>query len=42
MPSNIDEVLLVNPSAVFVFEDFNVHQKRLANYSGGTERPGEL
>ena len=27
--SNIDEVLLISPSAVFVFGDFNVHYKDL-------------
>ena len=41
--SNIDEVLLINPSAnVFVFGDFNVHYKDWLTYSGGTDRPGEL
>ena len=41
--SNIDEVLLINPSAnVFVFGDFNVHHKAWLTYSGGTDRPGEL
>ena len=41
--SNINEVLLINPSAnVFVFEDFNVHHKDWLTYSGGTDRPGEL
>ena len=41
--SNIDEVLLINPSAnVFVFGDFNVHQKDWLTYSSGTDRPGEL
>ena len=40
--SNIDEVLSINPSAVFVFEDFNVHHKDWLTYSGGTDRPGEL
>ena len=40
---NIDEVLLINPSAnVFVFGDFNVHHKDWLTYSGGTDRPGEL
>ena len=40
---NIDEVLLINPSAnVFVFEDFNIHQKGWLTYSGRTDRPGEL
>ena len=37
--SNINEVLLINPSAnVFVFEDFNVHRKGWLTYSGGTDR----
>ena len=41
--SNIDEVLLINPSAnVFVFGDFNVHHKDWLTYSGGTDRSGEL
>ena len=41
--SKIDEVLLINPSAnVFVFEDFNIHQKDWLTYSGGIDRPGEL
>ena len=40
--SNIDEVLLINPSAVFVFGDFNVHHKDWLTYSGGTDRPDEL
>ena len=41
--SNIDEVLLINPSAnVFVIGDFNVHHKNWLSYSGGTVRPGEL
>ena len=41
--SNIDEVLLINPSAnVFVFGEFNVHHKDWLTYSGGTDRPGEL
>ena len=40
---NIDEVLLINPSAnVFVFRDFDVHHKDCLTYSGGTDRPGEL
>ena len=34
--SNIDEVLLINPSAVFVFGDFNVHHKDWLTYSSGT------
>ena len=41
--SNIDELLLINPSAnVFVFGDFNVHHEDWLTYSGGTDRPGEL
>ena len=40
--SNIDEVLLINPSAVFVFGDFYVHHKDWLTYSGGTDGPGEL
>ena len=39
--SNIDEVLLINPSAV-VFGDFNVHHKDWLTYSGGTDWPSEL
>ena len=35
--SNIDEVLSINPSAVFVFGDFNVHHKDWLTYSGGTD-----
>ena len=35
--SNIDEVLSINPSAVFVFGDFNVHHKDWPTYSGGTD-----
>ena len=41
--SNIDEVLSINPSAnVFVFEDFNAHQKDWLTYSGGTDRSCEF
>ena len=41
--SNIDDILLINPSAnVFVFGDFNIHHKDWVTYSGGTDRPGEL
>ena len=41
--SNIDEVLLINPSAtVFVFGDFNIHHKDWLTYSSGADRPGEL
>ena len=40
---NIDEVLLINPSAnVFVFGYFNTHHKDWLTYSGGTDTPGEL
>ena len=36
--SNIDEVLLINPSAdAFVSGDLNIHQKDWRTYSGGTE-----
>ena len=31
--SNIDEVLLIKPSAVFVFGDFNIHHKDWWNWS---------
>ena len=41
IPCNIDEVLLINPTAnVFVFAEFNVHHKDWLNYSGGTDRTG--
>ena len=41
--SNIDEVFLINPSAiVFVFGDFNIHHKDWLSYSGGIDRPGKL
>ena len=40
--SNIEEVLSINPSAVFVFGDFNVHHKDRLTYSGGTDRSVEL
>ena len=41
--SNINEVLLVNPSAnVFVFGDFNIYHNDWLTCSGGTDRPGEL
>ena len=40
--SNIDEVLSTNPSVVFVFGDFNIHQKDWLTYSGKIDRPGEL
>ena len=36
--SNIDEVLLINPSVnVFVFGDFNDHHKDWLTYSSGTD-----
>ena len=34
--SNIDEVLSINPSAVFVFGDLDVDHKDCLTYSGGT------
>ena len=41
--SNIDEILLINPSAnVFVPGDCNIHHKDWLTYSGRTDRPGEL
>ena len=41
--SNIDEILSINPSAnLFVFGDFNIHNKDWSTYSGGTDRSGEL
>ena len=40
--SKIDEVLSINPSAVFLFGDFNVHHKDWLTYSSRTDRPGEL
>ena len=41
--SNIDEVLLINPSVnVFVFGDFNIHHMDWLAYFDGTDRPGEL
>ena len=41
IPSSIDEVLSINPSAnVFVFEEFNVHHKDWLTYSGATDQPG--
>ena len=43
IPSNIDEVLSINPVAnVLVFGNFNVHHKDWLTYSSGTDRPGEL
>ena len=41
--SSIDEAFLINPSAnVFLFGDFDVHQKDRLTYFGGTDRSGEL
>ena len=40
--SNIDQVLLINFSAVFVFGDFSIHHMDWFTYSGGTDRSGEL
>ena len=41
--SNIDAVLLINPSAnVFIFRDFSIHHKDWLTNSGGTDQPGEL
>ena len=41
--SNIDDVLLINPSAnVFVLGDFNLYHKDGITYSGRTDRPSEL
>ena len=40
--SNIDEVLLINPSAAFVFEDLDVDHKDCLTYSGGPAWPGDL
>ena len=39
---NIDEVLSINPSALFVFRDFNVHHKDWLTHSGWTNRSHEL
>ena len=40
--SNIDEVLAINPSAVFVFGLFNALYKDWLTYPGGNDQPGEL
>ena len=41
--SNIDAVLLINPSAnMFVFRDFNIHHKDWLTYSGRANRYCEL
>ena len=39
---NIDKVLFINPSAVFVFGDLNVHHKDWLTSSGWNDRPSEL
>ena len=40
--TNIDQVLLINPSAkVFVFGDFNIHHKDWLTYCGTTDTPSE-
>ena len=42
-PSNIDEVLLINPSAnVFAIGDFNLHHKDWLIFPDRIDRPGEL
>ena len=38
--SNIDVVLSINLSAVFVFGDFNIHHKDWLTFSGRTNRAG--
>ena len=40
--SNIDEVLLIDPCAVFVFGDFKVYHKNWLTCSGGVDRSSEL
>ena len=41
--SNVDEVLLINPSAnVFVFGTFKVHHQDLLTYSSGTDTLSDL
>ena len=41
--SDIDEALSIKPFAnVFVFGDFNIHQKDWLTYFGGTDRSGEF
>ena len=41
--SNMDEILSINPSVtIFVFGDFNVHDKDWLTYSGVTDRLDEL
>ena len=41
--SNIDEVLSINPSAIFVVVgDLDIHHKDWLTYSGKTDRPGDF
>ena len=40
--SNIDKVLFINPSAVIVFGDLNIHHKDWLTSSDWNDRPGEL
>ena len=40
--SNIDEVLSINPTAIFVFGDLIIHHKDWLTYSGETDRSVEL
>ena len=40
--SNIDDLLSINLSAVFVFGDFSVYHKDWLTYSGGTDQTYEL
>ena len=40
--SKIDQALSINPSAVFVFGDSNIHHKNQLTYFGGNDRPDEL
>ena len=40
--SNIDEVLSINPTAIFVFGDLIIHHTDWLNYSGETDQSVEL
>ena len=41
LSSNIDEILLISPSAnVFAFREFNANHKDWLTYFGRTDRPG--
>ena len=40
--SNLDQVPSINPSAVVLFGDFNIHHKDWLTYSSGTDRSDEL